>query len=67
MAIDKNMIFIVYNKIIFLAIEKKLFHISGKLLYLVLINVSRVFSASESKDWLTVEYLVMSLLERTGT
>lgn len=35
--------------------------------YLVLIIISRVFNASENRDWRTVGYLVMSLLARTGT
>lgn len=35
--------------------------------YLVLIIISRVLSASDSRDWRTVGYLVMSLFARTGT
>ena|GEM_PF-6606492 len=35
--------------------------------YLVLIIISRVLIASDSKDWRTVGYLVMSLFARTGT
>jgi len=35
--------------------------------YLVLIIISSVLRASDSKDWRTVGYLVMSLFARTGT